>query len=329
MSNIVPMRERHSLGRYTGAQLDLIRKAHIDLTETEFNQFMHVAAATGLDPLRKQIYGILHNKDKPDKRSLTIIIGIDGYRTMAARMGDYMPADKPAEFVYSDELKGPANPLGIESVTVTVKKRIPGSDEYSPVVATAYWDEYAPIVESEYDWVETGEVWADSGKPKKKKVPRAGSQPKLDENTKWAKMPRQMLEKCATAKAIRSGWPDDFSGLYDEAEMDAPTLDLTATEIVEEHQREERTKKIGGAGTILFDFPNTEDGLAPVPVGKLADRIFEFLREHPDQAGYLKERNKHPLREFWAAQPDDALAVKREIERLEAAAEKEQANDPA
>lgn len=298
------------LRNFTQAQVSLIWKtAAKDCNATEFDEFLHVCDRTNLDPLRRQIYALVYNKDKPDKRSMTIIVGIDGYRAMAERTGTYAPADKPTEFVYDENLKGPANPLGIVSATVTLYKVLDG--QRHPCVATAYWDEYAPI---------TTEEWGDdpeTGKRRKMKL----ATPKLDDSGKWAKMPRQMIEKCATAKALRSGWPDHFSGLYDEAEMDqAKVLDLTPSEWAEQAAAQDRLTKIGGKGSILFDFPNTEDGLAPVEVGKLADRIFEFLKEHPDQAGYLKERNKHPLREFWAMAPQDALAVKQEIERLEAQA---------
>lgn len=295
------------LRNFTQAQTALIWKtAAKDCNATEFDEFLHVCDRTNLDPLRRQIYALVYNKDNAAKRNMSIIIGIDGYRAIAERTGTYRPNDKPTEFVYDEGLRGPANPLGIVSATVTVHKFSHG--QWFPVVATAYWDEYAPVATEE---------WGDdpqTGKRKKFKL----DVPKLDDSGKWAKMPRQMIEKCATAKAIRSGWPDFFSGLYDEAELDqARVLDLSPAEWAEQHAREDRMAKIGGKGTIMFDFPDSEEGLAPVPVGQLADRIFAFLKEHPDQAGYLKDRNTHPLREFWAMSPNDALAVKQEMERLE------------
>lgn len=314
MSNIVAMRDQITMGRYTPAQFDLIRKSHADLTETEFNQFMHVAMRSGLDPLRKQIYGILHNANKPDKRQLTIVIGIDGYRTMAERTGNYRPNDRPAEFVYRDELKGSANPLGIESCTVTVYKHSHG--DWWPVVATAYWDEYAPIKDK---------AWNNETRQMER------CEPRLDDSGKWAKMPRQMLEKCATAKAIRSGWPDDFAGVYDEAEMEAPTLDLTATEIVEQHQKQERIKKIGANDAIMIDLPDDDEGLRYVHVDKFADTVLAYIKRNPgaDEIQYFMERNRLPMNAFWTARASDCLQLKQEIEKAtKAAKEKEQANDP-
>lgn len=38
--------------------------------------------------------------------------------------------------------------------------------------------------------------------------------------TMWAKMPESQLEKCAEAKMLRRGWPEDFSNLYADEEME-------------------------------------------------------------------------------------------------------------
>ena len=195
-------------------------------------------------------------------------------------------------------MKGPANPLGIESATVTLYKFSHG--EWFPVVATAYWDEYAPIIDKQWD-DDTRRM--------------VDCPPVLDAKTKWVKMPRQMIEKCAQAKAHRAGWPDDFSGTYDEAELDQMrTIDLSASEWAEKAASEDRMLKIGGKNAIMFDFPDDDLGLRMVPIGELPDKICAFLKEHPDEAEYLEERNRVPLQEFWAVNKSDALDVKKAIE---------------
>jgi hypothetical protein len=54
---------------------------------------MEVARRVGLDPFRRQIYAVVYNKDKPKKRKMSIITGIDGFRAVAAR-GRRLPAGR-------------------------------------------------------------------------------------------------------------------------------------------------------------------------------------------------------------------------------------------
>ncbi len=45
----------------------------------------------------------------------------------------------------------------------------------------------------------------------------------------WSKMPKTMLAKCAEAKALRKGWPDELGGVYSPEEMDqAATTELSS-----------------------------------------------------------------------------------------------------
>ena len=86
MNNIVAITDR-----FRAPQVALIRRMNSDCNEDEFNQFMHVSATLGLDPLKKQIYAFVFSKDKPDKRRMSIIVGIDGFRSVAKRSGCSLP----------------------------------------------------------------------------------------------------------------------------------------------------------------------------------------------------------------------------------------------
>lgn len=180
------------------------------LNSGEFNLFIEYCRNVGLDPIRKQVVPILFSASDPAKRQMTIVVTIDGLRVIAARAGGYRADDHAPVIVYRDDLKNPdTNPLGIEKAVVRVFKQDNRGDWY-PVVAEAYWDEFAPIKQ-----------W--------------GDQPaKLDSKTLWPAKPRVMICKCAEAQALRKGWPDQFAGIYADSEFDqAQAIDGDASEVVE------------------------------------------------------------------------------------------------
>jgi len=129
-------------------------------------------------------------------------------------------------------------------------------------------------------------------------------------------MPVVMITKCAEAQALRAGWPDQFSGIYVEEELDrAKTLDLTASEIVAHNEQEERAKRIGAHNAITITWG---DGwqLENVPLGEFADRAIDFVNSSPvDVVRRWKVANTQPLQAFWSKSPADALALKKIIEK--------------
>jgi phage recombination protein Bet len=142
----------------------------------------------------------------------TIQTGIDGLRLIAERTGKYAPSGKPTQFEVDKSGK-------LISATVYGNRIVNGTAfEFS---ATAHFDEYAP------------------------KMPNGQLFPM------WVKMPRTMLEKCAEAKMLRKGFPEELSGLYSDDEMQQADAQITV------HPAE------GASTTTVTD----------VPVGEVAPEV--------------------------------------------------------
>ena len=283
-----------------------------DCNDDEFSLFMEVAKAKGLDPFIGQIIPMVFSKGNADKRKMTIIISRDGQRVIAQRCGDYRPASKPPQYEMDKALINPLNPQGIVSATVYLWKQDPKSNEWYEVAGQSFWEEFAPIKD---DWAR-----GDDGRNHKT------GQQKLDDSGNWCRMPRLMIAKCAEMQALRAGWPEEFTGLYDEAEMDrAKVLDLSASEIVEHERQENRLRAIGGKDSITVWW---DEGFAleNVPDGHFFDRVSEHLRTlHPAKVAKWADSNRAGLQMFWARHPGDALELKKRIEAAQqkAAADKE------
>lgn len=322
MNAVVPIRASDA---FTAAQLDLIKRTVAkDCNDAEFDLFVTVARNAGLDPFRKQITALVFSKADKEKRRMSIVTGIDGLRAIAARSGRYRPDEDEPEFTYDETLKSPCNPIGLVKARVRLWIADAAREGgWKPVTGFAYWDEYAPIKEEAsegYEWVDTGETWPDSGKPKKRKVAREGSElvKTLDTTGQWGRMPRVMLAKCAEAQALRKAFPEDLSSLYEGAELDqALATDLSPSEMLGQFETEGRMARIGAAGGITFQlFPNSP--LESIGMGQVADRVIETVRSYTTfaQIHWFEGANTHPLREFWARSPTDALALKKVLEEV-------------
>ena len=291
-----------ALADYTASQMRTIKHTvAADTNAQEFDLFLEAARSYGLDPFRRQISAIVFSKDNPQKRRMTIIVGRDGLRSIAQRCGDYRPASKPAHFDIDETLKGPTNPHGIVRCGVELYKRDKNGERF-PVYGEAYWDEFAPVKDE----------WAYDQQAGKRKP--TGNQTLEGQ---WAKMPRLMIQKCAEAQALRAGWPDGFSGLYAEEEMDQARAremrDVTPSEAVEQENMHRRQNALGNRA-ILMSMDQT-GVLQRVPVGDVADRCFGFIRDHePEEVHAWQIQNREALKEFWAVEPNDALEVKKAIE---------------
>jgi len=284
--------------------LELIKRTVAsDCNDDEFRTFIHMARQLELDPLRKQIYAFVFSKNNPKKRRMSIVTGIDGFRTIAARQGDYRPDEEAPTFKYSEQLKDPEkNPLGIESASVRVFKQ-DNQNTWNPINGTVYWDEFAPLKE----------VWAyDEASGKDKPTGKF----LLDTSGNWGKMPRVMIAKCAEAQALRRGWPDDLSNVYEQSEIDqARVIDLDPIDAIETSKREYRQARIGGpAIMVAFEI---SDPLRGVPAGELADRAIEHVEtlEASAKVEWFQNVNQEAFRQLWAHDADAALSLKKVMEK--------------
>lgn len=317
----------------TARSLDLIRRTVAkDCEPAEFDTFIHICRAVGLDPLRRQIYAFVFGKDNPSARRLSVVTAIDGYRAIAERTGNYRPDDRAPRIEYSEEAKDVSkNPLGIVRAEVTVYKHAHGA--WFPVTGEAFWDEYAPIIETGeggFEWVDSGYIYPaghpKAGRTKKKKVPIGDVTEALDpQKPNWRKMARVMISKCAEAQAIRRAWPDDFSGLEVEEEIDRrSSLEVSASELADEGASAKRFELIGGANSITIDWCDGEP-LAREPVGVFGDKVLAFIQDNRDAPMTVRmfhNRNTAALKEYWAKDKAGALELKKafeEIDSLEAA----------
>lgn len=291
---------------YTGAQLDLIKRTvAADTNAEEFNLFIAVAQRAQLDPLRKQISAIVFNKNAKDqsRRRMAIITTIDGLRSIAARSLRYRPDEDEPDFTYDEAAKSDLNPLGLVRARVNVYMKDADANEWRRVPGVAYWDEFAPI---EAEWAE-----GEDGRRRP-----TGAQ-KLSDT--WKRMGRLMLAKCAESQALRKAFPEDLSGLYEGAEFDRQqVIDVTATEIIEQHHVEQRLALTNTANTITLQLSATEP-LTPIPIGQIYDRVVEASASWDiNQTRWFMSANTHPLREYWARAKSDALALKQHLEKLTA-----------
>lgn len=211
-----------------------------DLTPQELQLFAMVSVRSGLDPFAKQIYAVKR------KGRMTIQTGIDGYRSIAARTGEYDGQDEP---VYGPDCpcgKGPRHP---ESSTVRVYRK--GMSR--AVAATAFWHEY---------------------------VPDAGQSGQGD--VMWRKMPHVMIAKVAEALALRKAFPWDpnrgigiGSDVYTTEEMaqaDSPVPVVSVQERVQQ-------RASSAPGVDLRSFAEAVAGMEPEEIRRVRGELF------PDATG--------------------------------------------
>lgn len=169
-----------SWARLTPEQRVMLKQASgtSNMSDGQAALFHEIARSAGLSILRRQIYCL------PLGGKSVIIIGIDGFRGIAARSGEHVGTTDPVH-TYAEEDTAQRFPM---TSTITVRRNRGGVvGEYT---ATARFREYAKF---------------SNGKP----------------TGNWASMPHTMLDKCAEALALRKAFTETLGGVYERAEVDA------------------------------------------------------------------------------------------------------------
>lgn len=211
------------------AALSAITNADPDKENTwpHIRVYLHVCQKMALDPWRKQAY--LIQRGDGDKAKFTIQVGIDGYRTVAARTRLLVGS---AQWLWTGEDDDPAcwrfnEPTGVmqrvwfdewpesRGYPGAAKAVIRHYDAMGQMVisdAVAHWGMYAPLY-PKFEW--TG---AQGSRRKQAVIGEDGKQV-MELGEMWAKGPAHMLAKCAEALVLRKVFPDEFAGTVTFEEM--------------------------------------------------------------------------------------------------------------
>ena len=149
-------------------------------TKTELGFFINVCRLKRLDPFSGQVHCVKRWDRDLGRDKITVQVGIDGFRVIAARTKELAGITEPD---YDSE--GENHPKWARVVVY----RYGRNNEKIAYPAKARWSEY---VQTKKD-----------GNP----------------NHMWAKMPYLMLGKVAEALALRKAFPDELSGMYSDEEM--------------------------------------------------------------------------------------------------------------
>ena len=175
-------RTQASLSQFSPEEIDLLKQTICKgATDLELELFVATARRLELDPFLRQIHAVKRWDAQAQREVMSIQVGIDGYRAMAERTGEYAGIDEPVFDTEEGDHPGKA--------TVTVYRWMNG--QRVPFTASARYREYVQLKKD--------------GHP----------------NSMWTKMPWSQCAKCAESLALRKAFPSTLSLVRTDDEMGA------------------------------------------------------------------------------------------------------------
>ena len=199
MNDIVPIGKDLTEYEYAPDKLQLLKDTVAkgqDLSDAEFMLMGYVAKQAGLDPFLKQLYPIKFTQGSTGKKVLNFITSIDGYRLIAERTGKYAGRD---DYMFNEGLslyqmlneKEDGKKIVLQTATCTVYKIVQGVR--CPTCTSVRWKEYYPTNKFK--------------------------------QFMWNQRPFGMLGKCSESQSLRAAFPNNYKGIYLDAEFDQSEAD--------------------------------------------------------------------------------------------------------